>query len=313
MSESSEPYEHFETNAIRHQTERAHREHSVPVYLTSSFVFEEAEQARAMFADEIPGNIYSRFSNPNNEEFVRKMCLLEGAEDGVSFASGMAANFGVMAAHLSAGDHIVASRALFGSTHQVFTKILPRWNISHTYLDTSAGPDEWNAAIGPNTKILYAESPSNPGLELLDLGMLGEVARERKLIFVVDNCFATPYLQKPLEMGAHISIHSATKYIDGQGRTIGGVAVGRKDLIKEVRSFARQTGPAMSPFNGWLLSKSLETLAVRMDRHCDNALELAKRLEAYQKAFEMQAMVPELMRLVEKYQKENILFFSSLS
>ncbi len=270
--------EHFETRAIRVQAERNMREHSVPVYLTSSFVFEDAEQARALFADEIPGNIYSRFSNPNNEEFVEKMCLLEGAPAGVSFASGMAAVFASMAALLKSGDHLVSSRALFGSTHQILTKIFPRWDISFTYVDAAAPRSAWEAAIRPNTRMIYAETPSNPGLEVTDIPMLADICRARNLILNIDNCFATPYLQRPMEMGADIVVHSATKYIDGQGRAIGGVAVGRADLMKDIRLFARQTGPSLSPFNGWLFSKSLETLAVRMDRHCANAAALALAL-----------------------------------
>ena len=272
---------HFETEAIRTQSERGQREHSVPVYLTSSFVFEDAEQARALFADEIKGNIYSRFSNPNNEEFVDKMCLLEGAEEGVSFGSGMAAVFCSMAALLNSGDHIVSSRALFGSTHQILTKVFPRWGISFTYVDAAAPRAEWEAAIRPNTRMVYAETPSNPGLELTDLRMLVELCRANDLILNIDNCFATPYLQKPMELGADIVVHSATKYIDGQGRAIGGVAVGKSTYMKEIRAFARQTGPALSPFNGWLFSKSLETLAVRMDRHCRNAADLAGALEGH--------------------------------
>lgn len=274
-------FDHFETLAVRHQTERGQREHSVPLYLTSSFVFEDAEQARAMFADEVPGNIYSRFSNPNNEEFVEKMCLLEGAPHGVSFASGMAAVFCSMAALLKSGDHIVSSRALFGSTHQILTKLFPRWGIEFTYVDAAAPVEAWRAAIRPNTKMIYAETPSNPGLEVTDLAMLAAVSKEHNLILNIDNCFATPYLQKPMALGADIVVHSATKYIDGQGRGIGGVAVGKSEYIKEIRYFARQTGPALSPFNGWMFSKSLETLAVRMDRHCHNAAELARALDGH--------------------------------
>ena len=272
---------HQETDAVRIQTEKAMREHSVPLYLTSSFVFEDAEQARALFADEIKGNIYSRFSNPNNEEFVEKMCHLEGAADGVSFASGMAAVFGTIAALLNSGDHIVCSRAVFGSTHQILTKVFPRWGITFTYVDAAAPRADWEAAVRPNTRMVFSETPSNPGLELTDIAMLVQLCRANDLILNIDNCFATPYLQRPVEMGADIVVHSATKYIDGQGRAIGGVAVGKAEYMKEVRAFARQTGPALSPFNGWLFSKSLETLAVRMDRHCQNAALLAGTLEGH--------------------------------
>lgn len=270
---------HFETDAIRTQTARSqNREHSSPIYMTSSFVFEDAEMARALFADEIPGNIYTRFSNPNNTEFIEKMCQMEGAEDGVVTASGMAAMWVSMAGLLSAGDHVLASRAVFGSTHQILTRLFPRWGIQHTYVDP-ARPDTWEAAIQPNTKMIFLETPSNPGLEIVDLEWVGKLADRHKLILNVDNCFATPYLQRPMDYGAHLVGHSATKWIDGQGRTIGGIVVGKKDLIAELRFFIRHTGPALSPFNGWILSKSLETLAVRMDRHCQNALELAQWLE----------------------------------
>jgi O-succinylhomoserine sulfhydrylase len=274
-------YKNFETNAIRAQLETTReREHSTPIFATSSFVFEDAEQARAMFAEEIPGNIYTRFSNPNNDEFIQKMCLLEGTEDGVATASGMAAMFTSMVAFLHAGDHILASRSLFGSTHQIITSILPRWNISHSYAQID-NPVEFEQNIRPNTKMIFVETPSNPAMDILDLEWLGQLANKHNLILNVDNCFATPYLQTPEKWGAHIVTHSATKFIDGQGRTIGGCILGSKELIKEVRFMARHTGPALSPFNSWILSKSLETLAVRMDKHCQNALMLAQHLEKH--------------------------------
>lgn len=270
----------FETIAIRTQAERSeHREHSVPIFATSSFVFDDAEQARALFADEQPGNIYTRFSNPNNDEFIEKLCLLEGTEDGIATASGMAAMFSSMAAFLRSGDHIVVSRSVFGSTHQIVTQLLPRWGIEYTYMDSNASPEDWKAAIREKTKLFFLETPSNPALDLIDIKALAEICNDAGIILNVDNCFATPYLQNPAKLGAHIVTHSATKFIDGQGRTIGGAILGSKELIKEVRFFARHTGPAMSPFNGWILSKSLETLAVRMDRHCENALKIAVALE----------------------------------
>ncbi len=272
---------HFETQAIRIQSEKStHREHSTPIYATSSFVFEDAEQARALFADEIEGNIYTRFSNPNNNEFIEKLCALEGTEDGVATASGMAAMFISMAAFLKSGDHVLASRALFGSTHQILTNLFPRWGITHTYVDIHEPLDVWERHIQPSTKLIFVETPSNPGLDLIDLAALGALAKKHDLIFNVDNCFATPYLQNPAQFGAHIITHSATKFIDGQGRVIAGAVLGSKELIKEVRFLARHTGPALSPFNGWMLSKSLETLAVRMEKHCQNALELATFLES---------------------------------
>ena len=273
--------ENKETQVIRTQAERTqYREHSVPLYLTSSFTFESAEQGRAMFADEIQGNIYSRFSNPNVDEFIQKMCLLEGAEDGFAFATGMAAVFTSFGALLQAGDHILASRSVFGSTHQLLTKVLPKWGITSTYADADK-PEEWENLVQPNTKMIYLETPSNPQLELIDLEWVGNFARKHNLILNVDNCFATPFLQTPITYGADLVVHSATKYIDGQGRVLGGVIVGRKDLISEIRFFSRHTGPAMSPFNAWVLSKSLETLPLRMDRHCSNALALAQHLDRH--------------------------------
>lgn len=271
----------FETDAIRAQSERTpYREHSVPLYLTSSFVFDDAEQARALFADEIPGNIYTRFSNPNNTELIQKLCLLEGTEDGIATASGMAAMYISMASLLKSGDHVLASRSVFGSTHQILNIIFPKINVTHTYADL-ADPDSWENKIQPNTKMIFVETPSNPALDIVDLEWLGKLANKHNLILNVDNCFATPYLQNPAKWGAHLVTHSATKFIDGQGRVIGGAVLGKKELIKEVRFFARHTGPSMSPFNAWVLSKSLETLAVRMDRHCQNAMELANHLESH--------------------------------
>lgn len=272
----------FETDAIRTQTENAlHREHSAPIYLTSSFTFASAEEARAMFNDEIPGNIYSRYSNPNTDEFITKMCQLEGTEDGLSTATGMSAMFTSMAALLKKGDHVLASRALFGSTHQLFTTIFPKWGIEHSYFNLHR-PEKWESMIQENTKMIFVETPSNPGLDIVDLELLGKLAKARGIIFNVDNCFATPYLQQPAAFGADIVTHSATKFIDGQGRTLGGAILGKSEVIEEIRFFARHTGPSMSPFNAWVLSKSLETLAVRMDRHCENAFKLAQYLESHE-------------------------------
>jgi O-succinylhomoserine sulfhydrylase len=269
----------FETKAIRTQAERSqNREHSVPIYMTSSFVFNDAEQMRAVFANEEDGNIYSRYSNPSVDEFIEKMCLLEGAEAGYATATGMSAVFTSIAAFVSQGDHILASRAVFGSTHQLLTQLFPRWGVSFTYVEPTE-IETWEAHIQPNTKMILIETPSNPGLVLIDLKRAGEIAKKHDLILNVDNCFATPYLQNPLELGADIVTHSATKFIDGQGRSLGGVILGRAELIKKVEFLIRHTGPAMSPFNAWLLSKSLETLAIRMDRHCSNALALAAFLE----------------------------------
>ncbi|NNC69915.1 MAG: aminotransferase class I/II-fold pyridoxal phosphate-dependent enzyme [Flavobacteriaceae bacterium] len=274
---------HIETEAIRTQLERSSfQEHSNPVYLTSSFVFDDAEEMRASFAEEKQRNIYSRFSNPNSSEFVEKVCKMEGAEAGYAFASGMSAIFSTFAALLNSGDHIVSSRSVFGSTHSLFTKFLPKWNITTSYFKTDE-LDVVEDLISSNTKILYVESPTNPAVDILDLSYLGSIARKHKLLFVVDNCFATPYLQQPIKFGADLVIHSATKLIDGQGRVLGGVTVGKTDLIREIYLFSRNTGPALSPFNAWILSKSLETLAVRVEKHCENALKVAEFLEEHAK------------------------------
>ena len=272
----------FETKAIRLQTERSQfQEHSTPLYLTSSFIFEDAEEMRASFAEEIERNLYSRFSNPNTAEFVNKIVALEGAESGYAFETGMSAIFSTFGALLNAGDHVVSCRSIFGSTHTLFTKYFPKWNIETSYFNVDE-VDQIESLIQSNTKILYLETPTNPGVDILDLEQLGKLAKKHHLIFIVDNCFATPYLQNPIEYGADLVIHSATKLIDGQGRVLGGVTVGKRELIKEVYLFSRNTGPAMSPFNAWVLSKSLETLAVRVERHCENALKVAKFLEEHQ-------------------------------
>ncbi|SHI72071.1 trans-sulfuration enzyme family protein [Flavobacterium haoranii] len=269
----------LETQIIRTQVERTEfQEHSVPLYLTSSFIFEDAEDMRASFAEDKERNLYSRFSNPNTSEFVEKICIMEGAEDGFAFATGMAAVYGTLATLLNAGDHIVSVGSVFGSTHTLFTKYFPKWNIQTTYFDVNH-PEEIESKIQENTKILYVESPTNPAVDILDLEYLGKIAKKHKLIFVVDNCFATPYLQNPIQFGADLVIHSATKLIDGQGRVLGGVTVGRSDLIREIYLFSRNTGPALSPFNAWVLSKSLENLPVRIEKHCENALKVAEFLE----------------------------------
>ena len=273
----------LETRAVRTQMERSqYLEHSTPLHLTSSFVFEDAEDMRASFAEEKQRNIYSRFTNPNTSEFIQKVTEMEGAEDGVSFATGMGAIYGTFAALLNAGDHIVSARSVFGSTHSLFTKYLPKWNIETSYFKVEE-PEAIADLIKPNTKILYAETPTNPGVDILDLQYLGHIAKEYNLILIIDNCFATPYLQQPIKFGADLVIHSATKLIDGQGRVLGGVTVGSLNLIHEIYLFARNTGSALSPFNAWILSKSMETLPVRVDRHCQTALETAEYLENHPK------------------------------
>jgi O-succinylhomoserine sulfhydrylase len=271
----------FETDAIRNQLEQSSfQEHSVPLYLTSSFVFDDTEEMRASFTEEKIRNIYSRFSNPNTTEFVEKVKQMEGAEDGYAFATGMAAVFSTFAALLNSGDHIVSARSVFGSTHTLFTKYFPKWQIETSYFDVNR-PEDIEALIQSNTKILYAESPTNPGVDIIDLELLGKLAKKPNLLLVIDNCFATPYIQQPIKFGADLVIHSATKLMDGQGRVLGGVVVGKADLIREIYLFSRNTGPALSPFNAWVLSKSLETLAVRLEKHSENAFSLAKFLEGH--------------------------------
>ena len=270
----------FETKAIRTQMKRSkNSEHSSPLYLTSSFVFDTAEDMSSAFTEEEnKTNIYSRFTNPNTTEFIQKITQMEGAEDGVAFASGMGAIYSTFAALLKSGDHIVSCNAVFGSTHTLFTKYLPKWNILTSYFPVS-NLEGAESLIQQNTKCIYAESPTNPGVDILDLEALGKLAKKYNILLIIDNCFATPYLQKPISFGADLVIHSATKLMDGQGRVLGGVTVGKKELIKELFLFTRNSGASLSPFNAWVLSKSLETLSLRVDRHSDNALKIAYQLE----------------------------------
>jgi O-succinylhomoserine sulfhydrylase len=275
---------HKITDAIRIQTSKTNEmEHSTPLFLTSSFCFEDAESMRAAFADETDDNIYSRFSNPNVQEFIDKICALEGAEAGYATASGMSAVFGSFMALMKQGDHLLSCNSIFGSTHTVISKYLPKYGIDHTYIAANATEAEWESAIRPTTKMIYLETPTNPGLDILDMEMIGRVARKHQIILNVDNCFATPVNQRPIEYGADLVVHSATKWLDGQGRVLGGVVVGKKELIKDIYLFCRSTGPALSPFNAWILSKSLETLDVRMERHASNAMFIAEKLEHHPK------------------------------
>jgi O-succinylhomoserine sulfhydrylase len=268
-----------ETLAIRIQNERSQEaEHSVPLYLTSSYVFDDAEQMRAAFSDEIEANIYSRYSNPNVDELLEKVARLEAGEAAWATATGMAAVFTTFAALLQNGDHIVSSKSVFGSTHQLFVNILPKWGITTTYVD-AIDYDGYEKAIKSETKIVYIETPSNPGLDIIDIKRLAAICKAKNVLLVVDNCFATPVLQQPLKLGADIAIHSATKYMDGQGRVLGGLIVSTKEIIAQIQGFARHSGPALSPFNAWILSKSLETLHLRMEKHCSQAYEIALRLE----------------------------------
>lgn len=282
MSEPSTPGP--ETLAIRTQTRRtAEKEHSTPLFLTSSFVYDSAEDMAAAFTDDsLDVNIYSRFSNPTVDEFVDKVCALEGAEAGVATGTGMAAVFSTFMTFLNRGDHILSASAVFGSTHTILTKYLPKWGIASTYFDMTR-PETLEALIRPNTKMLYLETPSNPGLDIIDLAWVGEICRRHDILYVVDNCFATPAVQQPIRFGADLVIHSATKFMDGQGRVLGGVVVGREELIYELYLMTRNTGPSLSPFNAWVLSKSLETLHLRMEKHAANALALAQALEGHPK------------------------------
>ena len=271
-----------ETLAIRTQIERTgEKEHSTPLFLTSSFVYDTAEDMAAAFADDsLDVNIYSRFSNPSVDEFVKKVCLMEGAEDGIATATGMAAVFSSFMTFVSAGDHIVSASAVFGSTHAILTKYLPKWGVEYSYFDMNK-PETIEGLIKKNTKLLYVETPSNPGLDIIDLKYVADICKKHNILFIVDNCFATPAVQQPIQFGADLVLHSATKFMDGQGRVLGGVVVGKKDLIKQMYLFIRNTGPSMSPFNAWVLSKSLETLFVRMDKHAANALHIAQKLEGH--------------------------------
>jgi len=275
--------QHPLTKAIRIQTERTNEmEHSTPLFLTSSFQFENAEDMRAAFADESDDNIYSRFSNPNVKEFTDKMVALEGAEAGYATSSGMSAVFASFMTNLKSGDHLLSCSSIFGSTHTIITKYLYKWGIEYSYVNANKQED-WEKAIKPNTKMIYLETPTNPGLDIIDLEFMGKLAKKHKLILNVDNCFATPVCQRPIDFGADLVVHSATKWLDGQGRVLGGVIVGKKELIQDIYLFCRSSGPALSPFNAWLLSKSLETLDVRMERHGSNALKIATTLEGHSK------------------------------
>jgi O-succinylhomoserine sulfhydrylase len=255
------------TKAIRIQAERTSQmEHSVPLYLTSSFCFDNAEDMRATFADEREANIYSRFINPNVTEFTDKIAALEGTEAAYATASGMSAISSTFLALLKQGDHLLSCNAIFGSTHTVLNKYLPNYGIEYSHFSADK-PESWEGAIRPNTKMIYVETPTNPGLDILDLE--------------VDNCFATPIAQQPVQYGADLIIHSGTKWLDGQGRVLAGVVAGRKELINTIYLFCRSMGPSLSPFNAWILSKSLETLDVRMERHSANALYIAGQLQAH--------------------------------
>ncbi|HEY5763509.1 MAG TPA: O-succinylhomoserine sulfhydrylase, partial [Rhodocyclaceae bacterium] len=274
---------HLDSLAVRAGQERSQfNEHSEALYLTSSFVFDSAAQAAARFSGDEDGNVYSRFTNPTVTMFEERLAALEGAEDCVATASGMSAILSLVMAHLKAGDHIVASGSLFGATVQMFTNLLPRFGIETSFVAQSR-PDDWQAALRPNTRLLFVETPSNPLTEIADIGALVAIARAHGALLAVDNCFCTPALQRPLDLGADLVIHSATKYLDGQGRVLGGAVCGRKALVEEVFKFLRTAGPTLSAFNAWVLLKGIETLGLRMAAQSRAALELARWLEAHPK------------------------------
>jgi O-succinylhomoserine sulfhydrylase len=275
---------HPETKAIRIQTNQTdQKEHATPLFLTSSFTYDSAEDMAAAFADDtLDVNIYSRFSNPTVDEFINKIAALEGAEDGIATGTGMAAVFATFMTFLSKGDHLISASAVFGSTHTIITKYLPKWGIETSYFNMN-DPESIGALIKSNTKMLYVETPSNPGLDIIDIEWVSKLCKQHNILLVVDNCFATPAVQQPIHFGADLVLHSATKFIDGQGRVLGGVVVGKKDLIQPLYLFVRNTGPSLSPFNAWVLSKSLETLYVRMEKHAGSALKLATTLQGHPK------------------------------
>ncbi len=271
----------LETLAVRSGTVRSQfNEHSEAMFLTSSFVFENAAQAAARFKGEEPGNIYARFTNPTVTMLETRLAALEGAERCVAFSSGMAAIIATVMGLMKAGDHIVASRSIFGSTVQLFSNILGRFGIETTYVSPT-DPNEWRKALKPNTKLFFVESPSNPLTEVSDIPALAAIAKEAGAWLAVDNCFCSPALQRPLDLGADIVIHSATKYLDGQGRVLGGAVLGSQALMEGVYTFLRTAGPTLSAFNAWVILKGLETLSIRMDAHSRNALELARWLESH--------------------------------
>jgi O-succinylhomoserine sulfhydrylase len=271
----------FDTLAVRAGQERSQfNEHSEALYLTSSFVFRSAAEAAARFSGAEPGNVYARFTNPTVTTLQDRLAALEGAEACVATASGMAAILATVMALMKAGEHIVASRSIFGATQQLFGAILPRFGIETSFVDQGAD-DGFRAAMRPNTKLVFIETPSNPLTEVFDIAALAQVAHGGGALLVVDNCFCTPALQRPLQMGADLVIHSATKYLDGQGRVLGGAVCGGKTLAEEVFKFLRTAGPTLSPFNAWVILKGLETLSVRMKAQSANALEMARWLEMH--------------------------------
>lgn len=269
----------FETRAIRSGTLRSgFREHSEALFLTSSFVFDSAAQAAASFAGEDDAFVYSRFSNPTVQMFEQRLAALEGADDCLATASGMAAIVSICLATLRAGDHVVCGANVFGATVQLFTTLLPRFGVECTFVDATS-IDAWRAACRPNTRLLLCESPSNPLMEVVDLAAFAQIGRDRGALTVVDNCLCTPALQQPLRFGVDIAMHSATKYLDGQGRVLGGAVLGTREFIREaLLPVLRTAGPSLSPFNAWVLLKGLETLPIRMQAQCARAQSIAEWL-----------------------------------
>lgn len=274
----------FDTRAIRFAQQRTHeREHSEPIFTTSSFIFDNAAHAAAVFSGEQAGNVYARFNNPTVRTFEKRLASLEGGESCVATSSGMSAILSTAIALLKSGDHIIASKSLFGSSIGLFENYLKKFGVAITYV-TLSDNRQWAEAVTPDTRMLFAETPSNPLTEVGDIKALADIARDADALLVVDNCFCTPALQRPIELGADIVIHSATKYLDGQGRAIGGAVVGKADLVGDkVFSFLRTAGPTMSPFNAWIFSRGLETLSLRMKAHCENARQLAAWLQEHPK------------------------------
>ncbi|MBR9912064.1 MAG: O-succinylhomoserine sulfhydrylase [Gammaproteobacteria bacterium] len=269
----------IDTLAVRAgQTRSAEGEHSEPIYTTSSYVFDSAEAAAARFSGDDPGNVYSRYTNPTVRMFEERIAALEGGEMAVATSSGMAAILSTCMALLQAGDHVVCSRSVFGTTTALFNRYMLKFGVTTTFVNP-VDLEEWRSAIGANTRMLFLETPSNPLCDVVDLRALAAISRASNCLLVVDNCFCTPALQKPLQLGADIVVHSATKYLDGQGRCVGGVVVGPEKLLQDVLVFLRTAGPSMSPFNAWVFLKGLETLRLRMDAHCANSMAIANWLQ----------------------------------
>lgn len=283
---------HLATLAVRAgQTRSAEGEHSEPIYTTSSYVFQSAAEAAERFSGEQDGNVYSRYTNPTVRIFQERLAALEGAEQAVATSSGMAAILSTCMALLQSGDHVVCSRSVFGTTSVLFTKFMAKFGVATSFVDAKQ-PAQWRSAIQTSTKLLFLESPSNPLCDVIDIQALAELAREHQCKLVVDNCFCTPALQQPLALGADIVIHSATKYLDGQGRCVGGAVVGKHEDMEHVLGFLRTCGPTMSPFNAWVFLKGLETLQLRMKTHSGNALEIATWL--HRQSLESQPLIEDV-------------------